>query len=161
MKQWLLLGLMVLYLLASKRGAVFAHAELVQAVPEPGAILSQAPSEIRLTFAEEITAVSTIALFGQNFRAIAVNTYVDTQDPKQLVADIPELSPGVYTVQWTAVSLDNHPLSGSYSFQYTKWLVFPTTAVLALGIAGAFVAGIWAYWRKQQRATPTLNKPRR
>jgi copper transport protein len=109
-----------LILLALAVPDVWAHAELVEAEPEPGAQLADSPAEIRLTFSEPIGTQSDIVVLGEGFAPIEgiepqLNT-LSTSRPQQIYTALPPLEPGTYTVQWSAVSEDGHEISGSYSF---------------------------------------------
>jgi methionine-rich copper-binding protein CopC len=98
--------------------SVQAHAQLLEADPAPGSTLDAPPTEIRLTFNEPIGTDSRIGLFNNAFYAqTGVESFVDLQNPNQLVATLPPLNHGIYNVNWTAVSTDGHPVSGSYRFQ--------------------------------------------
>lgn len=94
-----------------------AHSDLVAAEPEPGAQLAESPAEIRLTFSEPVAPTSQIALLTDTFQPVEglVGQY-DTAHPDQVYTPLPELAPGIYTVQWVAASADGHEISGSYSF---------------------------------------------
>ncbi|HEX6387030.1 MAG TPA: copper resistance CopC family protein [Anaerolineae bacterium] len=101
-----------------------AHAELLAAQPAPGARLYRAPAQIRLTFTEPIGADSSLVVFRSNFRHVdGVEVTFDPNTPEQLAATLPALTPGVYTVQWTAVSADRDVIRGSYAFQVTGSLL--------------------------------------
>jgi methionine-rich copper-binding protein CopC len=96
---------------------VAAHAELVVAEPEPGAQLTDAPVEIRLTFSEPVAARSNIVVLGDGFAPVeGLIPQFSPDRPEQVYVPLPSLEPGTYTVQWTAVSSDGHEISGSYSF---------------------------------------------
>lgn len=98
-------------------GTIFAHAELIEAEPAPGTVLTSSPGEIRLTFNEPVATGSHAALYTADFQSVAgVESRLEPEAPEQLVAAVPELAPGVYSVQWTAVSADGHEISGSYAF---------------------------------------------
>jgi len=98
---------------------VRAHSELVTADPPPGAPLTTAPAEIRLTFSAPLMSGSTFAVWGENFQQVAeLAPQIDPQRPDQLFATIPPLAAGDYTVQWTAVANDGHRFSGSYAFRF-------------------------------------------
>ena len=98
--------------------AVLAHGDLIDADPTPGAALGVAPSELRLTFSEPNSAESKIELYGVGFQKIDdVHTSVNPDKPEQLIATIPSLDKGRYTVQWQVISQDGHELRGSYAFE--------------------------------------------
>jgi methionine-rich copper-binding protein CopC len=94
---------------------LFAHTELITAVPAPGETLTTSPAEIRLTFNEQLQAGSDIFLFSEGFN------YIDDLqveiDRDQLLVALPELAPDDYTVQWNAISGDGHAVNGSYTFR--------------------------------------------
>jgi methionine-rich copper-binding protein CopC len=138
-----------------------AHAMLVSAYPAPGASLTATPVEIRLTFSERIGAGSSVLLFGPQFRAIAgVTSGPDPAAPEQLRAFPPQLPPDTYTVEWRAVSVDGHDVSGSYAFAITApaaassasplWWVAGGLALIVI-IAGG--AGWTLARRRRARAT--------
>ena len=84
-------------------------------MPAAGSTVDGSPSEIRLTFSEPLVEGSQIVLHGEQFRAVgAVTTIVAGSKMRGLVSTTLEL--GTYTVEWTAISLDTHTVSGSYPF---------------------------------------------
>jgi copper transport protein len=110
--------ILVTLLLWATIDSVMAHAQLLESNPAPGSTLDAPPTEIRLTFDEPIGADSRINLFNNAFYAqTGVESFVDPQNPNQLVATLPPLARGIYNVNWTAVSADGHPVSGSFRFQ--------------------------------------------
>jgi methionine-rich copper-binding protein CopC len=142
---------------------VLAHSELVTAVPAPGAALATVPAEIRLTFSEPLATGSTFQLFGENFLPVSgISAAIDPESPEQLVAAVPSLLPGDYTVQWTSVADDGDILSGSYSFTLlaeaqkgTGALVWITAAAGGL----ALVIGLtWLYLGHRNAATKKIGE---
>jgi methionine-rich copper-binding protein CopC len=114
----LILSFFVTLLLWATADSVMAHAQLLESNPAPGSTLDAPPTEIRLTFDEPIGADSRINLFNNAFYAqTGVESFVDPQNPNQLVATLPPLERGIYNVNWTAVSADGHQVSGSFRFQ--------------------------------------------
>ena len=98
--------------------AVFAHALLQKAVPAVGGTVSS-PSEIRLEFSEGVEPRFTgVALTSASGAAQPVGkSAVAPGDNKVLIVKIgKKLSPGVYTVNWHAVSVDTHHTQGSFNF---------------------------------------------
>lgn len=93
---------------------VLAHAELVSARPAPGSSVA-ALTEIRLVFSEPVAANGQIQLHQNFIPAAELNPVVDPDDETVLVTAVPPLPDGVYTVQWSVISSDGHPISGSYS----------------------------------------------
>jgi methionine-rich copper-binding protein CopC len=129
-----------------------AHAGLVSANPEANTLLSVMPSEISLTFTENL-----MVLDGKDVNSIALNLMdgpeVKLSDVKVdgavLSATIPagEYESGTYEIFYTIVSSDGHKVSDSYSFSLNSLArdVSPTSVkdggdgVLPLPIVGAIV----------------------
>lgn len=94
----------------------FAHATLVRA--EPGANASVgAPQTIVLHFNEALEArVSSFKVTDIDGKEVMVMT-APAPDNKSLAAKPHSaLTAGLYTVSWTAVGDDGHPMKGTYSF---------------------------------------------
>jgi methionine-rich copper-binding protein CopC len=128
---------------------VLAHTELVSADPPSGAELSTAPSEIRLTFNEPIGPGSTLAIYGEHFEQVpGVSATVNRDDPEQMVATVPPLGPGTYTVQWAAEGEDGHEVTGSYSFSVKTRaaIVSLTKSPWALAFGGTLAVALLAGW---------------
>ncbi|HRQ37184.1 MAG TPA: copper resistance protein CopC [Chloroflexota bacterium] len=127
-----------------------AHAELLTAVPAPGSAITNPISEIRLTFSEPITADSAILLFTENFQPVAdIMATVDEADPHTLITTLPPLTYGDYTVQWTAVSTDGHPTSGSYTFRLSR-VALPTTLLWQISLTLLFLSAFVVLWRRNR-----------
>lgn len=121
-------------------GSVAAHAELLSANPAPGAQLAESPAEIRLTFSEPVAGTSSIVLLTADFQAVeGLVGQFSADRPQEIYTPLPELAPGVYTVQWTAASDDGHEISGTYSF--SVGLVTPGAATVAPAAAAATEPG--------------------
>jgi methionine-rich copper-binding protein CopC len=146
---WLAWG--VLAWLSVGYESLSAHAMLFLADPLPGAHLSSPPEEIRLTFTEPVGITSTIELYGQNFRLVSdVQVFVEPEKPEQLVAVVPALQPGTYTVQWLHYSLDGHELRGSHQFavEENHQLEWPVS-IISIGLLA--LLGMALYRRRQMQ----------
>ena len=96
----------------------FAHAQLEKAVPAVGGTVSS-PSEIRLEFSEGVEPRFTgITLTSAAGAAQPVGKSATAPgDDKVLITKVGKaLAPGVYTVNWHAVSVDTHHTQGSFNF---------------------------------------------
>lgn len=103
-------------------GVARAHPALESADPGQGAsVLS--PKEIRLTFTEDlITKFSGLTVKDQGGHLVEMaNPSVDPNHKRQLIVPIPKaLEPGTYDVDWHAVSVDTHRVSGHFSFKVAQ-----------------------------------------
>ena len=110
------LGASVAFALAAT--AAFAHAQLDKASPPVGGTVAS-PSEILLKFTEGVEPrFSGVTLGAQGGAAQPLGkAAVDPADNSVLIVKIiKKLGPGVYDVNWHAVSVDTHHTQGSFSF---------------------------------------------
>ena len=105
--------------LAAPGWIVSAHSQLVSSTPGSGEVVASPPSRLVLVFSEQIDSAHTsLDLLDSSGRTIA--TGLGTADPssnRTLVAPLPPVGEGTYTVNWRALSAaDGHSTSGSLSF---------------------------------------------
>ncbi|HEX6537640.1 MAG TPA: copper resistance protein CopC [Candidatus Dormibacteraeota bacterium] len=91
-----------------------AHAIIVSAQPEPGAVLGTPPGAVVLVFDEQLDAGLSQATVtdpsGHAVSAAPVSAF-------EIRVDLVTAEPGVYHVAWTSVSVvDGHTLTGTYAF---------------------------------------------
>ena len=106
-----------LILLIAGSGQATAHANLVSSDPVDGASLSTAPTEVTLTFSENV---------GNGFVAVTAPSgrRVKTSNVRSLdhvlSADVSQSEErGRHTIAYRIVSADGHPISGEISFTTT------------------------------------------
>ena len=97
---------------------VLAHAMLVKAEPARRAQLTQAPTQVRLFFNEEVEKDYAALAVLDSSKAPVTETKpnIDANDPKAIVLPLPELNPGKYTVKFRVLSVDGHVVDSSYDF---------------------------------------------
>lgn len=103
-------------------GVAHAHPMLETAVPGQGATVSS-PKEIRLTFTEDLVAkFSGLTLKDQDGKPVeTAGPSIDPNSKRQLVVPLSKpLTPGTYNVDWHAVSVDTHRVSGHFSFKVAQ-----------------------------------------
>ena len=131
-----------------------AHSQPSKISPAPGSKVGRSPREIRLTFAEPVSANATISLLPQDSFAPlpGITTQQDPQNPEQVFASLPPLAPGTYTVQWQVESSDGHFVSGFYSFAVSSsiWAVIPPWAIV-LGVGIPILIGMSISQRRKLR----------
>jgi len=99
--------------------SAFAHAFLDRASPGVGATVNGAPSELELSFTQNIViAFSGVTIASANGGPIpAGKATIDPSNPSILHVRLSHaLKPGTYVVSWHVVSVDTHPTSGTYQF---------------------------------------------
>jgi copper resistance protein C len=92
-----------------------AHAFLDHATPLVGSTVPTAPSELTLSFTQNLEAAfSTVQVTGPN------GARVDTGKPQisgnTMRIAIKAAGPGTYHVHWHVVSVDTHTTQGAYAF---------------------------------------------
>jgi methionine-rich copper-binding protein CopC len=97
---------------------VFAHAHLKSETPASGATVAS-PAVLRLVFSEGVEATFSKVSLSKDGTEVAIKSIAtEAADKKTLiVTPAAALSPGDYTVQWHAVSVDTHKSNGSYGFK--------------------------------------------
>lgn len=104
--------------------AAFAHPKLLGSTPEDNATVS-APEKIELHFSENLSKqfsganLMMTSMPGMNHASpMKMAAKVSgSDDPKTMVITPGQpLMPGVYSIEWRAVSSDTHPITGKISF---------------------------------------------
>ena len=95
------------------------HSQLVTSIPAAGDVVATSPPAIQLVFSEPIDAEYTrLDVLDATGKAVATNIGApDPSDAHTLVAPVPRLADGLYTVDWRALSAaDGHTTSGFFTF---------------------------------------------
>jgi hypothetical protein len=95
-----------------------AHSMLVKAEPPRRAVLTTAPTQVRLWFNEEIEGdyASLVVLDAEKHLVSEVKPRLAPDDPKSIVLPLPELTPGKYSVKFRVLSVDGHVVDSSFDF---------------------------------------------
>lgn len=101
--------------LAAAAVPAWGHAELISSEPAAGATVPAGLREMTLTFSEPIRADSQVVVYAEQFEAVP-GVVSGVEGAVLHVLFTSALGEGVYTVQWTAMSEDGHPVQGSYQF---------------------------------------------
>jgi copper resistance protein C len=111
------LGLAALIGLAAT-GSAFAHAHLKSAVPAVDSTVATAPTELDLTFTEDLNLkFSGVKVTGPDKAAVQTGTAMLMEKNTVLMVPLSGvLGAGTYTVSWHALSGDGHKTNGSYKF---------------------------------------------
>ncbi|MBS7544828.1 copper resistance protein CopC [Ancylobacter oerskovii] len=116
-RHWL--PVLVAGLLLGTAGAAGAHAHLRSASPPVDGVVAAAPAEVTATFTEQLEAkLSSLVVKDSAGRAVSTGDVrlPPGSDGRTLAVSVSPLSPGTYTVQWGAASVDTHKTTGSFSF---------------------------------------------
>ncbi len=142
-------------LLAFGVQAASAHANLVRSEPGANAVLDNPPNQLKLWFSETPEPhFSEAKLFdrsGQEVKGVSA-LQRDAQDDKLLIATLPALSPGVYSVAWRVLSaVDGHTTGGGFVFvigrnQVPAAGIRASSASVADSASGPTVPGVAIRW---------------
>ena len=123
-----------LLLLLLTGSAAQAHADFVSSNPSDGSVVQSFPSEISLTFSEELLtlddeSVNTISLFGPDEIEISLSPAEVTGANlvTTVAGDAAALPAGKYRVSYRVVSADGHPVKGEISFEVAPLEEITTT----------------------------------
>jgi copper transport protein len=112
--------------------AVQAHAKLLKSQPADGAVLRQLPAAIELFFSTELqnaSGMNSVQVTDRNGRRADRDNPAISDDGKNLRVELETLAAGVYTVEWRALSADDHSIKGKFNFT-----VAPTEATDAAAV---------------------------
>jgi copper transport protein len=138
-------------------GTAWAHATLEQTTPKIGQRLAASPRGITLTFDQSVRVLANgIQVFDAKGTIVSGQPRVSGSDPRVVVAPLPRLQRGAYTVRWAVISNDSHvgrgvftfglrmaapPISQAYgasgpttSEHVVRWLYFVALALLTGGL---------------------------
>ena len=94
------------------------HATLLATQPQASGVLSQPPTQVRLTYSERIEprfAVISVTDAGGN-QEIAGSPARAADDENSIFVPVKALSQGWYLVWWRVISADGHPVRGAFTF---------------------------------------------
>ena len=114
-------------LMAASASVVAAHVELISSSPVAGANLSAIPTEVTITFDDELDPDLS------HFEVTdAASVQVGSGEVDLTVADrnvmtgpMTITAPGVYTVSYAVAGVDGHVLEGTFSFGYQATSAIP------------------------------------
>ena len=103
----------------SAGNAAFAHAQLKAATPAAGGAVADAPTEVTLNFSEKLEAAfsTVIVRDAVGKRVNKADAQVDKTDRTIMRVALDPLTPGVYIVEWRALTADTHKTEGAFVFR--------------------------------------------
>jgi methionine-rich copper-binding protein CopC len=95
----------------------FAHAQLTAASPKANAVLTKAPTQIKLTFDDDLISLeSSNRIEVTNSKGLRVDADNSSVLGNQLTVSLKKLAAGKYKVSYRVLSADGHPLAATYYF---------------------------------------------
>ncbi|TAK20716.1 MAG: c-type cytochrome [Chloroflexota bacterium] len=110
-----------LCLLGGTVSGALAHAELERSSPAASTVVVERPDRLYLWFSEQpelrLAELRLLDSFGATVGPLAPRQVPG--DPRALVADLPEITPGTYVATWRVTSaIDGHTTRGAVPFTY-------------------------------------------
>ncbi len=110
-------ALVVLLLALAFPGGAWAHATLLQTSPRVGQRLDVSPRQIVLSFDQTVRVLPNgIQVFDTRGKIVSGAPHVSPADGRVVVAPLPGLQKGAYTVRWATISNDSHVGRGVFTF---------------------------------------------
>ncbi|MEY2433150.1 MAG: copper resistance protein [Acidimicrobiaceae bacterium] len=97
-------------------GPASAHADLTQASPGPGAVLSSPPARVVLVFSDAVQPANDALVVSAGDGTVASTGTVIVDPPNVFTLPLSPLVPGEYSVSYRALADDGHVIEGSYRF---------------------------------------------
>ena len=108
---------MVLAALLGLATPALGHAVMLDSDPGDGDVVEGAPDEVVLTFSEPMQAPASVVVTGPNGDPAGEDQEAEIDGERVLRPLEGATDDGVYTVEWRAVSADDHPISGEFAFE--------------------------------------------
>jgi copper transport protein len=113
--------------------AAYGHASISSSEPASRQRLQHSPTRIKIDFDQAVKVFSNgIRVYDENGRNYARTIHLASRG-HSVVATVPRLPTGAYTVRWQALSGDGHVVSGIYTFGVRVAAPEPTQAYGATG----------------------------
>jgi copper transport protein len=93
-----------------------AHAALISTYPDRSSVVTQAPTQVVLTFTEPVTPVSGRVVVVGPDGARADRDAPSVVGTQMLIPLRPDAPRGTYLVSFRVISADSHPVAGSFTF---------------------------------------------
>ncbi len=96
---------------------VSAHAILLDASPREGSQLKKMPDKVSLTFNERLgEGVFNLQVRNDKGKLITTKKATMNRTNQTISLDVPSSKKGIYTVSYSVISADSHPVQGTYVF---------------------------------------------
>ena len=108
-------NLLVFVLITMLSTGAFAHSRVDTTTPENGAVLSDAPAEISLSFATEIR-LTRVSLIHQDHPGQPLDLGEQKSFAEDFTLPLEDMGPGIYRIEWRGLGSDGHPMQGEFAF---------------------------------------------
>jgi copper transport protein len=113
----LLLFVLALFQVMLFSGQAEAHAVLERTSPEANTRMDASPPTVEIIFNERLdSGASKLLVLNESSRDVAKGKPETIKEGKGIRIALPKLGEGHYTVSYSVISADGHPISGAYVF---------------------------------------------
>lgn len=105
--------LIVLALLA---GPALAHVSVKTTSIENAAVIEESPETFSFTFSQPVGLIAFSIRTGAG-EAVDLGYKPPKAPAEAFTVPLPDLAPGLYTVEWRTMSKDGHPMTGKSTFE--------------------------------------------
>ncbi|BBI32176.1 copper resistance CopC/CopD family protein [Cohnella abietis] len=113
----MMISIIVTFSIIYAIGRVDAHAALEQTKPAANSRLDVSPESVEIIFNERLdSGGAKLQVLNESSRNIAKGKLETINEGKGLRVAVPKLGEGHYTVSYSVISADGHPISGAYIF---------------------------------------------
>lgn len=127
--EWLARMFICLLLTLTLSSAALAHAKLVRSQPKGNGAVSTTPRVVELWFSEPLEpGLNTIEVTDSSGKRVDKNDVTLAAENKKALVTLGELSSGKYTVRWKALSADQHPMRGKFTFTVSESALATSTS---------------------------------
>jgi copper transport protein len=113
----LLLAVFMLLSIAGASGHAAAHAVLEKATPQADSRMDESPASVEIVFNERLdSGGARLIVLNEASRSVAKGKVEAINEGKGIRVSLPKLGDGHYTVSYSVISADGHPISGAYVF---------------------------------------------
>ena len=109
-------ALLISGLLTFAAAAALAHSGLDTTAPENGAVLTDAPPHIVLTFAKGIR-LTRVRLTHDGARAVELDLGDQTEFATRFLVPLADRGSGLYLIEWRGLSHDGHAMRDAFTFR--------------------------------------------
>lgn len=93
-----------------------AHSDVNKTTPANGAVLSETPSTLDLTFADKIRIIRVELSHGPHAN-MELDLGEQTSFTNKIAVPTMDMGAGVYTVNWRGLGTDGHAMTGEFMFE--------------------------------------------
>ncbi len=105
----------LLALLATLSSGALAHSRVDTTVPENGALIAQAPTEVSLNFADDIR-LTQVEVTHADHPSVQLDLGDQKSFDRSFTLPLESMGAGAYRIEWRGLGIDGHVMQGEFMF---------------------------------------------